>query len=617
VVAPVREFLNRLGGPYAVSLRGLLVIFLPSLLPTIIYDRAVNGGSLVAWTAVGVAGTGIGGIVYLALGRVLLPRTQRRPRPLTALVVYLCAGVVRGAVIAYLTITTGMVADAQWLFRIAGGAALGVCWFTLTTIIVDAWSRHRDVLADLDARQTTALYLRSQAEARLRATRETIRNTLLTQVSAIAALLASVVRQGNDPTAVRGVALAMHATVTDVVRPLSHSLAQDTTPPSRMLAPRPRKRVEHWLRIVTVDALTADPYHPVITALVVTPSSMAAAIRTYGVALGLLGSVLVGAVIFALLLAARELRPLQVRTRASLSWVRAVVVYLLVGAAASMIPVLFAPLAGLTLVEGWQINGQILMTLAPVAAFGAAIVAAEDRRRGLAEREREAAVAQAEWTTTRVQQEAWAASHVLARELHGGVQSQLTAAALRLERWAQQPNPAAMPEVLDQVTQAVDRVATVVNQEFTPSVSDPQAALDAIVEVWSGLAEFTMTVDEGAVRRLAADQAAAETVIEVVRECLGNAMRHGRARRITITIGFPDEPSMYGLSAVELRVSDDGLGVSPGAGLGLGSQLLNDACLSWQRIASSPSRGTTVIALIPVAPADQAGGTQGSDLRSA
>jgi len=607
VSASVREFLDRLGGPYAVSLRGLLVIFLPSLLPTIIYDRAVNGGGLVAWTAVGIAGTGIGGIVYLALGRVLLPRAERRPRPLTALFVYLCAGAVRGVVIASLTYSTGMVADPQWIFRIAGGAALGVCWFTLTTIVVDAWSRHREVIADLDARQTTAMYLRSQAEARLRSTRETIRNTLLTQVSAIAALLASVVRQGNDPTAVRGVALAMHATVTDVVRPLSHSLAQDTTHSSNPPIARPRRRVKHWLRILIADALTADPYHPVIAALVVTPSTLAAAIRTYGVAFGLLGSVVVGAVIFALLLTARRLGPLQVRTRGSASWVPALVVYLFVGAVASVIPVVFAPLAGLTFVEGWRINGQILMTLAPVAAFGAALVAAEDRRRGLAEREREAAVAQSEWTTKRVQQEAWAAGHVLARELHGGVQSQLTAAALRLERWAQQPDPAAMPEVLDQVTQAVDRVATVVNQEFTPSVSDPQSALAAIVEVWSGLAEITLDVDAGAALRLAADQTGSETVIEVVRECLGNAMRHGRARQIAITIGFPNEPLTYGPSAVELRVVDDGLGVPASPARGLGSQLLTDACLSWQRVASASGRGTTIIALIPVEFIDEPG----------
>jgi nitrate/nitrite-specific signal transduction histidine kinase len=186
-----------------------------------------------------------------------------------------------------------------------------------------------------------------------------------------------------------------------------------------------------------------------------------------------------------------------------------------------------------------------------------------------------------------------------------------------LERWAQQPDQAAMPEVIHQVTRAVDRVVTVVNEEFRPANVDPATALGAIVDVWSGLADFNLTITPSASARLAVDQAATETVIEVVRECVGNAMRHGRARTISISIADPDGDFDQRGPAVEVTVCDDGLGVSPTAAAGLGSQLLNDACLSWRRQSLDSGRGTQVTARIPVEPATVLSADTGAHERTA
>ena len=71
-----RDVLDRIGGPYAVTLRGLLLITIPSLAPTVVFDRALNGGSMLTWALVGLAGTAVGGVVYLGLGRMLLPELR-------------------------------------------------------------------------------------------------------------------------------------------------------------------------------------------------------------------------------------------------------------------------------------------------------------------------------------------------------------------------------------------------------------------------------------------------------------------------------------------------------------------------------------------------------------
>ena len=594
------SLLDRIGGPYAVTLRGLLVILLPSILPNVVYDSVTSGGSPLAWGLVGLAGTGVGGVVYLILGAIFLPQRPRRSRPVTAFIVFGLAGVTRGAVIAYLSFSTGLAAQPLWTFRIVGATVLGICWFALAAIIVDAWSRNQVVINELQARQQSASIQRTQAEATLRQARESINDALLSRMITITSTLASVAQHGSDPQVARRVASEMHATVKDVVRPLSHTLALTTPIVVQVGAPIESlgQRSRRWLRSVTRDALTIDPYHPMITALVVTPSAIPGAIRAYGVVPGLFGAATIGAFTWVILNGARTLHARRTAPLGRWSWLPAVVTYLLVGAACSLVPVAAQLIRGGTWIEGWASGGQVLFILTPIAALGAAVVAAEDRRRTLGERELQAAVTQAEWSTHRVQQEAWAANRLLARELHGGVQSELTAAALRLEAWSRNPDPQTLDAVLDQVRLAVDRVNDLMSRGVEPPPVDVRRALDSICDVWISLARIDIDLRPEVALTLEQDQAAAVTVIEVVRECLGNAIRHGRASQVSIEVAFLAEGVAAG-DAVALTITDNGVGSSAAAVPGLGSQLLDQICLRWTRTSTRP--GTRVEAVVTLA----------------
>lgn len=590
-----RDVLDRIGGPYAVTLRGLLLITIPSLAPTVVFDRALNGGSMLTWALVGLAGTAVGGVVYLGLGRMLLPERPRKPRPATALGVFFLAGIVRGATIAILSVNLGVSADYQWAYRLTGGAALGMCWFALAAIIVDAWTRHHDALADLHARQEVARAQRADAEERLRRTRERIRDTLLTQMSTIVTLLTSAMQAGRDPATARSLATVMHATVTDVVRPLSHALigtesAAPSDPPRIPLNVRSRR----WVRSISVDALRMDPYHPVLTAAVITPSAIPGAIRIFGVVVGLMGATSIGIIAWVILRIARRRHARHAALIGPWSWLPAALTYVAVGVAVATVPMTASYLTGGSFWAGWTQGGQTLLILTPLAALGAAIFAAEDRRFAIAERAREAAVTQAEWSSHRVQQESWAAAHVLARELHGGVQSELTAAALRLETWARQPDSQSMDEVLDQVMAAVERVNRLAAEEFQPPPIDPEQAMAGVIAVWSGLVDVSLDVHADARGQLARDVAASETAIEIVRECVGNAVSHGRASSISVDVRLASP------RRVEIAVVDDGRGLIEHAPHGLGSRMLDQLCLEWHRAPVSSGTGSRVVALIAV-----------------
>jgi signal transduction histidine kinase len=61
----------------------------------------------------------------------------------------------------------------------------------------------------------------------------------------------------------------------------------------------------------------------------------------------------------------------------------------------------------------------------------------------------------------------------------------------------------------------------------------------------------------------------------VCRESASNAIRHGGAGEVVIT--------MTGEAGrVEVRIRDDGKGVDPRAVAGLGSSMLDEACMRWE-----------------------------------
>ena len=70
---------------------------------------------------------------------------------------------------------------------------------------------------------------------------------------------------------------------------------------------------------------------------------------------------------------------------------------------------------------------------------------------------------------------------------------------------------------------------------------------------------------------------ASEALIEISREFINNAIKHGKAEHVSLRV-FRVDP--YGLA---VEVTDDGQGVPPGAKPGFGSKLLTELSLSWRQ----------------------------------
>ena len=92
--------------------------------------------------------------------------------------------------------------------------------------------------------------------------------------------------------------------------------------------------------------------------------------------------------------------------------------------------------------------------------------------------------------------------------------------------------------------------------------------------------------------------------LQIAREAVSNALRHGRATLVTLRLKHSDRE-------VGLLVQDNGIGFDPAAardgGHGLGNmQARAERLGATLRLTSTPGEGTRVVATIPIRPSDQA-----------
>lgn len=188
----------------------------------------------------------------------------------------------------------------------------------------------------------------------------------------------------------------------------------------------------------------------------------------------------------------------------------------------------------------------------------------------------------------------------LGRDLHDGVIQSLYAAGLTLES-AQRlvaQNPAKAQQHFDQSRDLINRGITDI-RNYIAGLSPRAVRRDSLS---SGLAEaieqlragrpldLDWKIDETAVAFLS-DEQTSET-LQITREAVSNALRHGGAHRIAISISSTDQ-------GVEFVLRDNGTGFAPSSHSGSGQGLKNMAAraktaLGEFELTSAPGAGTSI-----------------------
>jgi two-component sensor histidine kinase len=96
---------------------------------------------------------------------------------------------------------------------------------------------------------------------------------------------------------------------------------------------------------------------------------------------------------------------------------------------------------------------------------------------------------------------------------------------------------------------------------------DFSSFLTSLCQLWDGLCTITMSDPQDLTPRIDDSLPTAAAATEVVREAVGNAIRHGSANTVAISLDSDDE------RLLSIVVTDNGTGVVEGASPGLGSDL--------------------------------------------
>lgn len=552
----LRTALRHIGGPASVTWQALLITLVISVVGYRDGAQPAQVPTVVLLAGVAVA-TLVGFVPLLLVYWWMRRQADQRPRPLLMLSMYVLMVAVRGIGVAQVPRMLGAPDELGGVFRVFSAMPALVLTLVLSAIVVGStreYAARREQLAQVNA---------ALAEAHER----TGLAVAADQAKAIARIAAQLQDELDDldPDRPAESAQQLQHLSNDVVRPLSHELARSipTWEPTSTASETARVSA----RAVFVQASQGAPFAEIPTAA----SAMAMATGTMfsmfspALAVGQLivvggGSLLLLVLLNVVLNAIPSTWP---------RWVRLVGLFVSAGLFAAALAtymylatpdVQYRPrLAAATFV----LTSIFSILFAVVKAYGELQVRYEASVRAQNDELR--------WAVARAHQVQWYQQRALSRLLHGPVQSTLDATAMRLDIAVREQQDA-LPVIESARTELrsllADAAAARVN---TVSVD---GGVKRITELWSGLCEVDVVVDDDASVALAGDDICRMILIELLTEGASNAINHGTATSLRMRVALAG-------SMIAVTIDDNGTATQQRAEAGLGSRMLDECAVTW------------------------------------
>jgi hypothetical protein len=512
----------------------------------------------------------------LGLGWLALRYFARtKPQPVITLTTFALAVSAGTFVFDVLLVLDGFAEDYRFLSRLVTAFIGVVVGLTLVALLVASAREHGRANAQLIATAEELVSLRTEAEGRIVQRHQELVQSIRQQITA---QLAQVRGSSLSDASV------MRSLIDDVVRPLSYSLAKESTPAATPSAPSLPSGVA-WSGVLT-RALGVNPVHPRSFAVGLGAIGVAFLTSNFGLR-GLLATVAIVATTFAV---------------SALSW------WLwskLPGALPMPARVVGFSVLGVVLALGtaWvgqQISGFVFFEPVRIVAWAGIVALAtwaislafavfdllrqtnDQLRATVADLRREVAA-----VNTSLRQ----LHKSVSRILHGPIQEAITSVLMKLES---HPELATAPGFPDQVRTRIENALTLLTAPDTGH-SDPGTIVANLQELWGEVVDISMEVSESDLVAIRSHQRTAYAVAEIVREACHNAIRHADATSITIAMKVSTRQRL-----VTITVSNVGIPIAHDAALGLGTQLLEDLTLEWKRAATP--HGTRMTATLPLIP---------------
>ncbi len=545
----------RIGGPSALSWPAFWVVLLASVLINL-PDRFTVWTGETWWRNLlcNVLAVGAMFAVMWALQRLLLRDAATHPHPWRAVGVFAVGAVVRALVLAALLLTLGE-GDGRPLFRVVSSLVILVPLLAFMAGLMDLIRTNAARRAELEAE---GMQLRAAEQEALARTGE-LHNGAISRVRGLLLDRLQAMQSGSGGPS--GMGDDLRADVEQVIRPLSHRLAMREGLPAPPAPPGTRAQIA-W-REVWRSATLGRPFRPAPMAWIIAIASVNALATFSGNPLLGLGYAValwvIVYVIFALLALAlpAAMRRVGTGARTAIFMVASIIGPVVTGLA----------LGGLITATGGQFAWRIpiaIMTLGPVFAWILAIDQGYRRQVAATDADLVATNARLQVSAALAGSVLWHDERRLSRALHGPVQAAVTAAAMRLEAGDGQGAERLLEDALSHLD---------LTQGDQQGVG---GALQDIATAWAGLCQVEAEVADDLERDIDSQPALASAFIDICTEACSNAVRHGSAQHVQVRA--VREPR-----AVTLVVADDGVPSTRDATSGLGTAMLDDVTLEWDR----------------------------------
>lgn len=565
--ADIRTAWQRLGEPAALSFP-VALIYLPfAFAGPLFIDTRRLGGDVSTWLVVGLAGW-LALLAGLMGGRWII-RHLHRGRTIATIAVIATSVVARALVLTLSAQALQLTPTAEFAYRLNAAIFTQSALVIASAIVVSSYVHHGQLAADLLARERRLTELSVESSTRLERLRGQISDQVRRAVDPFITQLNALI--GTAGSGKEGLQSGIQQIVDEELRPLSYRLADAASVPTTDAA---LVELSRPARPPLPDRIPLGQlFRPLPSGLLAALLASSQAVRASNVLDGVL-FVLVLSVPLALSLAVMRLFAMRIR----------VPVWWGLGIVTAAVAVMFA-----LIILGWE---QTPLPMPPdlqwaafySGAFIGLLLGLEflvNERRTITENRLRESVEELQMHSSMLRQHEFIASRQLSYVVHGSVQTALNAAAMRLSM-AQGADRDLITTIRSDLEAAIARIDT----SGSAYVMLVQTLAD-LVELWEGTAQVSWTMNHRTVRRMAESPPTAASVGEIVTECTSNSIRHGRAQHVKVAIEAVAD-------AIRVTVTDDGLGVPAIIEPRLGTRMLDELCLNWER--TSNREGTTVVA---------------------
>ncbi len=196
-----------------------------------------------------------------------------------------------------------------------------------------------------------------------------------------------------------------------------------------------------------------------------------------------------------------------------------------------------------------------------------------------------------QWFIASTNERIWFQRKTLAQHIHGPIQGRLNACSLRLINLAAR-NLGEL-EKTQELALIREQMQNITNDILNDVQSIPlEAKFLELHQLWRDVCDVTWSISPFALDRIQDNAPCLAVIDQISQESVANAVTHGRAKMVTISITPCDDRT------VRIVVLDNGIGVHSSSMEGLGTRLLNEITTQWTRVADS--HGTTLTADVPI-----------------